>query len=221
MRGGFRVMVAGGLALALMAGSSVAVATPVGGDFRISGSKAIKGEHQPAVAYNSKANQYLVVWRDERNKTDDSPSFGWDLYARRIGADGKPVGGDVRITGEKADVLGGPPAVAYNSKANQYLVVWGDNRNSATRDLDIYGRRVGADGKPVGGDFRIAGSNANSGEISPAVAYNPKANQYLVVWQDGRNEATRADDVYGRRVGADGKPVGRRLPDQRQQGHQG
>jgi len=208
MRGGLRWVIGCGLVLALMAGSVVSVAAPVGGDFRISGANAIKGEHQPAVAYNSKANQYLVVWRDERNKTDGSPLFGWDVYARRIGADGKPVGGDVRVTGEKADVLGGPPAVAYNSKANQYLVVWADNRNSATRDWDIYGRRLNAKGETVGGDFRISGRNATSGEISPAVAYNPKANQYLVVWQDGRSEATRGDDIYGRLVGADGKPVG-------------
>jgi hypothetical protein len=73
-------MVAGGLALGLMAGSSVAVATPVGGDFRISGSKAAGREWNPAVAYNAKANKDLVAWQDTRNLV----ARGHDIFGRRV-----------------------------------------------------------------------------------------------------------------------------------------
>ena len=58
----------------------------------------------------------------------------------------------------------------------------------------------GADGARIGGDFRISGPNATSNDADPAVAWNQTANQYLVVWQDGRNHSTRGCDIYGRRV---------------------
>jgi len=192
-----------GLVLVLLFGSAAVGATPVGGERRVSGTKATSDERIPAVAYNTDANQYLVVWEDTRHEG----TRGWDIYGRLVGADGRPVGGDFRISGNNATNSELSPAVAYNPKANQYLVVWQDGRD-ATRDWDVYGRRVSADGKPVGGDFRVSGSEATSDERRPAVAYNSVANQYLVVWQDGRSYATRGYDIFGRRVSADGKPVG-------------
>jgi len=90
--------------------------------------------------------------------------------------------------------------VAYNSTSNQYLVVWKDWRNDATRGDDIYGRRVKASGKLAGGDFRISGPAATSNELGPVVAYNPTSNQYLVAWYDWRSGATRGSDIYGRRI---------------------
>jgi hypothetical protein len=92
------------------------------------------------------------------------------------------------------------PAVAWNGTANEYLVVWEDGRNSSTRHFDIYGRRVSTAGSPAGGDFRISGPNATANEGYPAVAWSQTANQYLVVWQDGRTSSDRGDDIYGRRV---------------------
>ena len=34
----------------------------------------------------------------------------------------------------------------------------------------------------------------------PDVAWNFNANQYLVVWKDGRNALSRDTDIYGRRL---------------------
>ena len=177
----------------------------LGSDFRISGAGATSGEDFPAVAWNEGADQYLVVWHDWRNST----SGGADIYARRVSPAGVPVGGDIRITSLNASPQhSSEPTVVWNAAANEYLVVWSDERNEATRGYDIYGRRVGPDGARLGRDFRISGTGGVRNEWSPKVVWNGTANQYLVVWMDGRNH-TFGFDVYGRRVGPDGVRLGR------------
>ncbi len=176
----------------------------IGGDVRISGVNATANEYYPAVAWNQTANQYLVVWQDDRNLS----SRHWDIYGRRVGAGGAGIGEDFLISGVNATSNEYYPAVAWNQAANEYLVVWQDERNYLTRGSDIYGRRVSAGGAAIGGDFRISGDNATSLEGVPAVAWNQAASEYLVVWTDGRNYSTRASDVYGRRVGAGGAAIG-------------
>lgn len=62
--------------------------------------------------------------------------------------------------------------------------------------------------EPVGSDFRIShvgvDGNALSHAIDPALAYNPTAGEYLVVWQqiDGERE------IYGQRVSGTGAADG-------------
>jgi len=165
-------------------------------DFRISGLCATHWNGEPAVAYNSTDNQYLVVWTDER-KYD---SRRYDIYGQRIAANGAPLGNDFRISGRGATDDDWDPAVAYNSTDNQYLVVWTDERNYLTRELDIYGRKVAADGTHVGNDFRIGGRKAIYDSDVSAVAYNSTWNQHMVVWSDARDALERSDDIYGRRV---------------------
>jgi len=178
--------------------------TRIGFNFRISGAAATSDEWAPAVAYNPVSNQYLVVWQDGRN----TATRGQDIYGRRVKAGGRLAGGDFRISGPAATSDESYPDVAYNPDDNQYLVVWRDGRNTATRQSDIYGRRVKAGGRRAGGDFRISGPAATSDEYNPAVAYSPIGSRYLVVWQDGRNTATRGQDIYGQRVKAGGRLAG-------------
>jgi len=206
-----RISISLGVAALLLAGSAAAgagelKASPLfGPDFRVSGPEATREDWHPAVAWNQEASQYLVVWTDGRNYD----TRGLDIYGQRVALDGRPVGRDFRISGRKLASDEMNPEVVWNQEDNQYLVVWEDGRNYDTRGLDIYGRRVGSDGKPIGAEIRISGRKLASDEVKPAVAWNQEDNQYLVVWTDGRNWETRGDDIYGRRVGSDGKPVGR------------
>ncbi|MBU1865395.1 MAG: hypothetical protein KKE89_03185 [Actinobacteria bacterium] len=178
--------------------------TPIRQDFRISGPLADHNEWDAAVTYNPVTNQYLVVWEDERNYE----ARGSDIYGRRIKANGRPAGGDFLISGPAATSDEYDPAVAYNQILNQYLIVWNEQRNAATRGSDIYGRRIKANGRPAGGDFLISGPAATSEELAPAVVYNANANQFFVAWQDFRNYPDRGGDIYGRRVTAKGQVAG-------------
>jgi len=73
----------------------------------------------------------------------------------------------------------GHPDVAYNPQEDEYLVVF--DRESSTGDLDVYGIVVEA-GAPASSLIPI-GVHPDFDDSHPAVAYNPDARSYLVVWQ--------------------------------------
>ena len=118
------------------------------------------------------------------------------------------AGREFRIVGPKAVTDDAEAAVAYASGTNEYLVVWRDGRNETTRAADIYARRVAAAGTRPAREERISGPQALGEDSLPAVAYNPDTNEYLVVWQDLRNDPTRGHDIYGRPISATGSPLG-------------
>ena len=91
------------------------------------------------------------------------------------------------------------PTAAFDGK--QFLVVWQDYRHASSSYSDIYGARVGTDGKvlPPG---EIAISRAPSEQSTPAVSFDGK--HFLVVWQDYR-DANKTLDIYGARVDSGGK----------------
>jgi len=59
-----------------------------------------------------------------------------------------------------------------------------------------------------GSDIRYSGANATENDLNVAVAYNPTAGQYLVVWQDARQFGTRGYDIFGQRVDENGTRLG-------------
>ncbi len=166
-----------------------------GSDFLISGTGATAADQDPDLAWNG--SEYLVVWSDQR-----TPSRGADIYGRRVSAAGSPQGSDRRICGSGASSNDWTPAVAWSG--TDYLVVWSDSRDSASRGSDVYGRFASAAGSPQGSDLRISGSGAVLWDQRPDVEWGDGAAQFLVVWQDNRNYQDRMQDIYGRVVLADG-----------------
>jgi hypothetical protein len=170
----------------------------VGGDFLISGPGADEDDDGPAVAYSPVANQFLVVWSDRR----DLYTRNSDIYGRRVRAFGSVAKTDFRISNAAALDGEGSPTIAYNSDDDQFLVAWMDKRRGL---FDIFGQLLPSAGAKIGGNFRI--STGPDNEHGPSAAYSPDSGQYLVVWDDGRNDPTRGSDVFGRRVAADGTPL--------------
>lgn len=125
-----------------------------------------------AVAYAPPAESYLVVWEDRW-------SGAGDIYGRRVGRDGQILGNPIAITTAQNWQMA--PAIAYSSQANHYLVVWSDWRNANSSGQDIYGQLVAANGSLIGETFAI--SIAAEDEQAPAIAYNPVAGEFLVVWE--------------------------------------
>jgi hypothetical protein len=111
-----------------------------------------------------------------------------------------------------------PPAVAYNSMDNEYLVVWyGDDTGGlANNEYEIFGQRVNAaTGAEIGTDFRLSDmgpeGNPNYSARSPAVAYNSAGNEYLVVWcgdDDTGALVSHEYEIFGQRVSAAGTELG-------------
>jgi hypothetical protein len=89
----------------------------------------------PAVAFNSTTGEYLVAWADARSDQG--------LYARRLTADGTPIGAPfAMVSGTRATAR---PAIAYNPTANQAFLAWLQAPGLELLGLgssDIHGQRL-------------------------------------------------------------------------------
>ena len=143
----------------------------------------------PAVAYNSKHDEYLVVWENDRGATRD-------IYARRVAGDGT-LRSSFTIVSD-ANKWNWLPDVVYNPAEDEYLIVYTYKYN--TSEYDIYARRVKWDGSWMSNEFVV---NLDPGmQWEPAVAYNSQNNEYLVVYENYWSGTMR--DIAAQRVAADG-----------------
>jgi hypothetical protein len=89
--------------------------------------------------------------------------------------------------------------------APNFIVVWSGN-GVDDPDQGIYGHVFDSDGNSFGSDFRINTTTLN-GQTHPAVAVDPFAIGYVVVWETANGGGTLRD-VYGQRLEANGAPRG-------------
>ncbi len=151
-------------------------------------------QNDPAVVYHAAAGEYLAAWQDLRSQVD------WEIYARRIQADGNLAGQEVLVSSTPLNEDQQEVAAAYSAHQGLYLAIWRDMRADSGGDLS--GQLIGPGGALVGAALPIDANPA--AQAAPAVAYDPSADQFLVVWQQAGN----GWDVYARRVNGQGVPVG-------------
>lgn len=95
------------------------------------------------------------------------------------------------------------PAVAYNSNHHEYLVLWYNLFGGGQRD--IYAQRLSATGQLLSWFAVTWGTETRD---SPAVAYDPDQDRYLVVWVHDTSGNWSNTDIYGRFVAWDGSSLG-------------
>jgi subtilisin family serine protease len=145
-----------------------------------------------AAAYNAVTDEYLVVWAENQGLFS-----GWDLYARRVRADGTFPGIPFLVTGASGDQRN--PAVAAEANLGWYTVIWDDNR---TGNLGIYGRRVTAGGVLYGNDVLLS-TNSPLYPSYPDIVYNASSAEHLIAW----TRSITTSQVLGRRISAGGALV--------------
>jgi len=193
-----------------------ATGAEVGSDFRISEAgadlDATRNAFEAAVTYNSMADQFLVVWSEDGDGTDEE----YEIFGQRLNATGAELGSDFRIsntTDVAASRAAFTPAVAYETAANEYLVVWvGDGLLATDDEFEVFGQRVSASGTEVGSDFRISSvgmeTATSPGADTPSVAYGATPNQYLVTWHGDGLATDNKFEIFGQRVSPTGTEVG-------------
>jgi len=125
---------------------------------------------QPAAAYNSLRQEYLVVWQTEGDGPDS-------IQAQRLSRAGARVGPAIEIS---TGTVRQYPDVAYNATADQYLVVWVHNDGSWDH---IRARRLSATGALLGPEETLVTAPLyQSRPTAPAVAYAAASERYLVVY---------------------------------------
>jgi hypothetical protein len=152
---------------------------------------AVHQEYASDVAQSTLRGQFLVVWTDESNPTDD-------ILGRRVRPNGNFVGSTIPVATAANGATGDDdgPAVAYNHVKGQFQVVWADARGV----LDIYGQRIRDNGNLIGSAFRI--STDPSPQWGPDIAFDGYEAEYYVVWSDDRRKSV---DVYGQLLSSYGR----------------
>ena len=194
------------LVLILLVGFSIllgvsisAIAHPAEADYVVSGTSINLGpfiniwlddvdNYLPAVAFNSRHDEYMVVWYNDRGPTRD-------VYARRIRTDGTLL--NQFTVAHDVNLANYDPDIAYSPIHDEYLIVY--RHETVSTGDDIWGRRVAWDGSWMGAEFAIGRPDKSGLQADPAVAYNPQADEYIVVYEN-RWGGTR--DIDAQRVRA-------------------
>ncbi len=146
----------------------------------------------PAVAANSSGA--LVVWTDPNNFADT----GNDILGTRISNLGV-VEDTNNLVISRSGSQESSPAVAFNG--TNYLVVWQDERNFITNSTDILGARVSATGSVLD-PHGLNICTQPTAQQHPSVGAS--GGEFLVAWEDARNDGTDGIDIYGTRVNGGG-----------------
>jgi hypothetical protein len=165
------------------------------------GSDGGTSRERPAVAFNPSAGplEYLVVFQY-------GDPYGGAIHARRVRTNFTTPGAEYTIVEQSMAQEPDLAATPWGA-TGAYVVVWSDFRNAGSSDTDIFGRVVlaGSDNAFDLGDFVI--STAADLQIRPVIARLPTSGQFLVAWEDSRDDIDTGWDVYGRRLTDDANPL--------------
>jgi len=170
----------------------------LGGEFRVN-TYTTDHQHSPAVAAFADGG-FVVVWHSK-----NQIGQGYEIYGQRYDAGGIKVGGEFLINETTAnDQL--RPHVATLAEGG-FLVAWTDDGRDGDT-LGGYAQRFDAEGARVGSEIAFYDSAAEgvaAQEVNSVLGLPDGG--FLVSW---RSEHVTANgrDVYVRRFGADGTPVG-------------
>ena len=150
----------------------------------------------PDVVYNSKHNEFLVVWQETDNQWGTT-----SIRAQRVGPTGLLLGGVVVVDSGSGIATLSNPAVAYAFTSDRYLVVWDEVFHPNPPSRSIRARVVAPAGGMPDPAFDVSQGSLSEQRQQPALAYNRSRNEYLVAWQ----QVVAGDyDVLGRRVTGNG-----------------
>lgn len=150
----------------------------------------------PDVAWNAAEDSFFAVWAAAPGMESDSADYF--IYGQKISPDGKLSGAALEIL-KTEDILM-LPRVVYNPNKNNFLVIY----CHAESYFNIRGRILDADGKTIAGPFIVTDVPAN--QFHYTAAFNSKKNQYLVTYNDFRDEVSSVYAVIIDYSGAVVKP---------------
>ena len=99
------------------------------------------------------------------------------------------------------------PAVAYDSRRDQFLIAWSGVDPSAPNDVAIYGRVLEGRGQPIGGVQRLT-SATTVNALAPQLAYASGSDKYVLVYTARVTAPTQHQEVFAQDVSASGARAG-------------
>jgi hypothetical protein len=180
-----------GTAVQILAQRYDARGTRLGAEFTVN-TYTLGGTYDPAAA-SLPGGGFIVVWSGP-----DEQSIG--VFARRFDQDGTARGPEFRVNTYTTHFQHQPAVAA--SETGSFLVVW----SSAIQDdgNGVFGQLYGADGEPVGGEFRV-NTYTTGRQFQPAVAAQDSG-AFVVVWE-GYN-GPPGGGIFAQRVDPSGSLLG-------------
>jgi len=152
-------------------------------------------QNNAQAAFNPYRNIFIVVWTDDRDLIDNRI----EIYGQKVKGDGSLMGGNFRITQNDELEISSMEAIDFSNPARLFLLAF-TKIKSAMVDYDVFGQWIRSDGQPSSRKFTIGDESYN--ELSPSVAASGDSANFLVCWDDGRNQPTSRNDIYGRKIKA-------------------
>ncbi len=149
-------------------------------------------QHLPSVAYNSKHDEYLVVWH---NKWPGNR----DIYAQRVTSRGELKSSFILHTAGTNDRA--QPSVAYDPVNDRYLVVWIYDYHGDGSDWDVRGRLIPWNG-PSASLTEFVICDWTTTQLNPKVVYARAQEEFLVVWTNTYTAGVPPAYISGHRVKA-------------------
>ncbi len=150
----------------------------------------IRGRINSDIAYNPTYDQYAVVYEYEWSSNDH------DVKAQRLSRYGEHIGGETNISSQYN--WEGRPVISFNRSLNEYAIAYEYAYTTTNHDIKL--QRLSSNGWRIGGSNTVTVSSQWEGE--PALAYNPRRNEYLAVYE---YEWSVSDhDIRGRRLSSYG-----------------
>jgi len=170
----------------------------VGSEFAIS--NAPSRQCFPDAAYNDTSEEYIVAWQDHRGGAGGS-----GIYAQRVSALGTREGSEIPVSTATGRQMA--PQVAYSARAEEYLIVWEDER-SGTGNGFACGQRINAGGGLLGSAFGLSAGGLNYQTLVVVAGSNLEG--WVATWQDGRNIS--GDEIFGQQIDASGSILATDIP---------
>ncbi len=139
-------------------------------------SEAVDKESLVDVVHNSVLDEFAVFWQSEPSNTDGD--MNCEIMGQRIATDGRLVGEPFVISrGPKLRVV---VHAVFNPKTEQYMVIWGQQRQR----VDVFLTLLDAEGNQVKEPVPI--SDPSVDQVHTNVALNSKSGELLVTYNDSR-----------------------------------
>lgn len=162
-------------------------------------SKTAGDQEKPQVTLLSDGGA-LVVWQAPLLK---KKQLRRQIFARRLTAEGSPVGKDVRLSSNiKADYY--TPVVTTLSGTGNIVIVWASEGEDGDR-LGLFGQVFSPEGKAVGSQFRVNQFTPNN-QRSPAIAALSDG-RFVVAWVSEMQRFRATAEIYARVFDATGAAV--------------
>lgn len=171
---------------------------------RLSGNGAILGggdfgiavwpdpETLPRVAASRIADQWAVVWQS------DVAGFLKEIYARRVWVDGTgaiQAAAPVHVAGTAIDERN--PDIAAHPENTDFLIAWEQQYSNSSGPFGIWARTLSTTNL-MSPNFTLRAASSNLSSSMPGIA--AAWNDWLVVWEQDRDDTPSYQDIHGRSV---------------------